>query len=336
MSKHDDKFQENFENYKAYVHLNKIGFGAGNGLPENAKSKRGTQLVSWRNHIIRNGSNERKEALLEFDNTYRKKYQQEYEINREFQNHLQSVYDKKRPSSLEEYLKDENYLNYGVYVYLQIRKIYGVPILTNPGIVSLILAIYWNKKDKLKSLKEYYEIHGSVEEVLDEVLSTLTEQEERVLRLRFGLNESGKYLRLREIGDIMKLSQNRIRQIEEKALRKMRNPRRLRKLLVGYDPTKDPHSPEYNDKRIMDDPEADVKKGITIEEMGLTTLARNRLYSSGKRTIQDILDMNASDIIQIRSFGRGSMIVLMERMEYFGFKEWVDKVEREYQRKYIK
>ena len=66
-------------------------------------------------------------------------------------------------------------------------------------------------------------------EQLFEVLNTLTERESKVLILRFGLEE-GRPRTLEEVGEIFKVTRERIRQIEAKALRKLRHPTRSKKL----------------------------------------------------------------------------------------------------------
>ena len=66
-------------------------------------------------------------------------------------------------------------------------------------------------------------------EQLKEVLGTLTEREEKVLRLRFGL-EDGRPRTLEEVGKEFDVTRERIRQIEAKALRKLRHPSRSKKL----------------------------------------------------------------------------------------------------------
>jgi len=71
-----------------------------------------------------------------------------------------------------------------------------------------------------------------LKEQIDEVLSTLTPREKRVLQLRFGL-EDGRTRTLEEVGLEFSVTRERIRQIEAKALRKMRHPSRSRKLR-GY------------------------------------------------------------------------------------------------------
>ena len=66
-------------------------------------------------------------------------------------------------------------------------------------------------------------------EQLEEVLGTLTEREQKVLKLRFGL-EDGRSRTLEEVGREFEVTRERIRQIEAKALRKLRHPSRSRKL----------------------------------------------------------------------------------------------------------
>ncbi len=68
-----------------------------------------------------------------------------------------------------------------------------------------------------------------LKEQLEEVMSTLTPREAKVLRLRFGLND-GKARTLEEVGKEFDVTRERIRQIEAKALRKLRHPSRSKKL----------------------------------------------------------------------------------------------------------
>ncbi len=71
--------------------------------------------------------------------------------------------------------------------------------------------------------------HTLLKEQLAEVLSTLTPREEKVLKLRFGL-EDGRSRTLEEVGEEFNVTRERIRQIEAKALRKLRHPSRSKKL----------------------------------------------------------------------------------------------------------
>ena len=71
--------------------------------------------------------------------------------------------------------------------------------------------------------------HTLLKEQLSDVLDTLTPREEKVLRLRFGL-EDGRSRTLEEVGQVFSVTRERIRQIEAKALRKLRHPSRSKKL----------------------------------------------------------------------------------------------------------
>jgi RNA polymerase primary sigma factor len=71
--------------------------------------------------------------------------------------------------------------------------------------------------------------YSLLKEKLQDVLTTLTERERKVLELRFGLAD-GYARTLEEVGKQFKVTRERIRQIEAKALRKMRHPTRLRQL----------------------------------------------------------------------------------------------------------
>jgi RNA polymerase primary sigma factor len=74
--------------------------------------------------------------------------------------------------------------------------------------------------------------HAMLKDQLQRVLSTLSRREEKVIRLRFGLGD-GTPRTLEEVGTIFKVTRERVRQIEAKALRKLRHPSRSRKL-KGY------------------------------------------------------------------------------------------------------
>lgn len=73
-----------------------------------------------------------------------------------------------------------------------------------------------------------------LKEKLDEVLSDLTPRESEVLRLRFGLDD-GRSRTLEEVGNIFNVTRERIRQIEAKALRKLRHPARSKRLRDFFD-----------------------------------------------------------------------------------------------------
>lgn len=84
-------------------------------------------------------------------------------------------------------------------------------------------------KDERNVSPEEYATNEMLKDEIAEVLLTLTEREEKVIRLRFGL-EDGKSRTLEEVGQMFGVTRERIRQIEAKALRKLRHPSRSRKL----------------------------------------------------------------------------------------------------------
>ena len=84
-------------------------------------------------------------------------------------------------------------------------------------------------KDERNLSPEEYATNEMLKDEIAEVLETLTEREEKVIRLIFGL-EDGKSRTLEEVGQLFGVTRERIRQIEAKALRKLRHPSRSRKL----------------------------------------------------------------------------------------------------------
>src|SRR5919112_1672077 len=73
-------------------------------------------------------------------------------------------------------------------------------------------------------------VASNLREITDEVLATLSPREEKVIKMRFGLGASGSEHTLEEVGQHFAVTRERIRQIEAKALRKLRHPSRSRKL----------------------------------------------------------------------------------------------------------
>ena len=84
-------------------------------------------------------------------------------------------------------------------------------------------------EDKNAISPEQYAYREQLKESLREVLSTLTEREENVIRMRFGL-DNGQPMTLEEVGQKFGVTRERIRHIEAKAIRKLKHPTRLNKL----------------------------------------------------------------------------------------------------------
>ncbi|CAH58052.1 RNA polymerase sigma factor rpoD [Ehrlichia ruminantium] len=85
-------------------------------------------------------------------------------------------------------------------------------------------------EDKRAVRPEDAAVLADLREITTKVLSTLTPKEERILRMRFGIGKGGKDHTLEEVGKLFNVTRERIRQIEAKALRKLRHPSRARKL----------------------------------------------------------------------------------------------------------
>lgn len=98
-----------------------------------------------------------------------------------------------------------------------------------------------------KTAENPYDItsYSLLKEKMAGVLETLTDRERKVLSLRFGL-EDGYSRTLEEVGKVFKVTRERIRQIEAKALRKMRHPTRLRQLNGFLDKENNLQNPGFN------------------------------------------------------------------------------------------
>ena len=70
----------------------------------------------------------------------------------------------------------------------------------------------------------------NLREATDSALESLSPREQEIVRMRYGLNEAGREYTLQEVGEMFKVTRERIRQIEEKALMKLRSPYRSSKL----------------------------------------------------------------------------------------------------------
>lgn len=132
-----------------------------------------------------------------------------------------------RKPSFEEIAKDAGVSSKRVQ---EVFKISQVPVsLENPLGDEEGHTIGEFVEDQQYWLKELDLSRESLRQTLDEILDELSPREARVLRLRFGL-EDGKMRTLEEVGWIFQVTRERIRQIESKALEKLRTPRRMQLL----------------------------------------------------------------------------------------------------------
>ena len=140
---------------------------------------------------------------------------------------------------LQEYGRDPSPEEIANYLEMPLEKVNGV-LKASLEPVSLDRPI---GEDEDSSLGDFIEDTSAaspsqmaslsmLKEQLQRVLGTLSRREEKVIRLRFGLGD-GTPRTLEEVGTIFKVTRERVRQIEAKALRKLRHPSRCRKL-KGY------------------------------------------------------------------------------------------------------
>ena len=113
----------------------------------------------------------------------------------------------------------------------QILKAAQVPISLEASIADNKDAVL-NKfiEDKNAVSPDDDVMRNSLREITDAALQSLSPREEEIVRMRYGLNEAGKEYTLQEVGEMFQVTRERIRQIEEKALLKLRSPYRSGKL----------------------------------------------------------------------------------------------------------
>lgn len=150
-------------------------------------------------------------------------------------------------------------------------------------------------------------------------LNSLTEKEKTILVLRFGL-DYGTPRTLEEVGKMLGVTRERIRQLEAKALRKMRSPSSLCKLpaLFGFIPPMTPVEDGY-----LVDEYGRMDPHSKIEDLGLTVRAHNCLKRFAHiDTIDDILDYPKEDWPKVRNLGRKALEEVVEKMHFAGYEDF--------------
>lgn len=173
-------------------------------------------------------------------------------------------------------------------------------------------------------------------------LETLTERERAVIACRYR-----DRLTLEETARLYNITRERIRQIEAKALRKLRHPQRAAlykavpvneykalqgehdKLLRGYERLKEAYA--LMSGKSTEPPEINkVLLGKTkIEELYFSVRAYNCLRRAGKNTLKDIADMTAEDLIKVRNLGRKSAQEVVSKLAEYGMSLSGDKTMEE-------
>ena len=101
-------------------------------------------------------------------------------------------------------------------------------------LIGKIVSLDDIKNSNLSSRIDFAAVKSSLRDTTTRILSSLTPREERVLRMRFGIGMNSDHT-LEEVGQQFSVTRERIRQIEAKALRKLKHPTRARKLKTFLD-----------------------------------------------------------------------------------------------------
>lgn len=166
------------------------------------------------------------------------------------------------------------------------------------------------------------------------IQKTLTEREGRVLDMRYK-----RYMTMAAIGEEYGLRAERIRQIEAKAVRKLRHPSRSRYILMGMegyinylrDTAVDERLREYKkeiislEKKIAEltDTEYEVEKNelenAPLAELDLSVRTFNILYRAGYSTVKELLDADAEKIVSLPNLGLKNFSDLIDVLSEKGF-----------------
>ena len=198
------------------------------------------------------------------------------------------------------------------------------------------------KKEYPENLLSQVFVNGLPTELPDDVAlvleyiiqKTLTEREGRVLDMRYK-----RYMTMAAIGEEYGLRAERIRQIEAKAVRKLRHPSRSRYILMGMegyinhlrDTAVDERLREYKkeivtlEKKIAEltDTEYEVEKNelenAPLAELDLSVRTFNILYRAGYSTVKELLDADAEKIVSLPNLGLKNFSDLIDVLSEKGF-----------------
>lgn len=198
------------------------------------------------------------------------------------------------------------------------------------------------KKDYPKNLLSQVFVNGLPTELPDDVAlvleyiiqKTLTEREGKVLDMRYK-----RYMTMAAIGDEYGLRAERIRQIEAKAVRKLRHPSRSKYILMGMegyinysrDTAVDERLREYKkeivtlEKKIAEltgteyEEEQNELENAPLAELDLSVRTFNILYRAGYSTVKELLDADAEKIVSLPNLGLKNFSDLIDVLSEKGF-----------------
>lgn len=160
-------------------------------------------------------------------------------------------------------------------------------------------------------------------EELVKIFETLSDKENYVLIKRYFRNKDFTINSYKEIGEELGVTPERVRQIEYKAIRKLKHPSRLRRLEYVFSSNKEELDTDYI-KTILsdgvtfnfDEATLSAKRDIHIEEMNLSVRSFNCLKRAGINTSGDLFDKTEAELMKVRNLGKKSLReVLIKRKE---------------------
>lgn len=162
-----------------------------------------------------------------------------------------------------------------------------------------------------KDLEFRYETPPESEVI--KVLKTLTEREEEVIYKRFK-----EFKTFEEIANDYSVTGGRIRQIEAKALRKLRYPTRLDKLIYVKVPYREIYDLKNTVSYLKESLPDYVRPVVLLDDLNLSVRPYNCLKRLGVHFAREILDI---DLRKVRSLGRRSLLEVVEKMVRAGFEK---------------
>lgn len=177
--------------------------------------------------------------------------------------------------------------------------------------------------------KQDIHINGTLE-----AIETLSEKEQICLYKRHAENKT-----LKEIGKDLGVTQERIRQVLSKAYRKLKNPQKVRLMLVSKIIEENNRLKQeilelksiIKTREITEKPQ-NTNIVLSIEDMNLSGRCHNIMKRQGMKTVYDILKITSySRLEATRNMGKQAISELFSKMRELGFDEWVDKMEEQRQ-----
>lgn len=160
-------------------------------------------------------------------------------------------------------------------------------------------------------------------EELVKIFETLSDKENYVLIKRYFRNKDFTITSYKEIGEELGVTPERVRQIEYKAIRKLKHPSRLRKFEYVFSSNKKELDIDYIKTMLsdgvtfnFDEATLSAKRDIHIEEMNLSVRSFNCLKRAGINTSGDLFDKTEAELMKVRNLGKKSLReVLIKRKE---------------------